>query len=89
MSSCRRCIVHGRVQGVWFRDTTRRKAEQLGLNGHAINLPDGTVEVVVHGNGDAVTALCEWLWRGSPHSRVTQVDCQACEPSGHPGFEIG
>jgi acylphosphatase len=42
--------VHGRVQGVWFRDSTRREAERLGVQGHAINRPDGTVEVLAYGS---------------------------------------
>ena len=89
MSSCRRCIVHGRVQGVWYRDTTRRRAQELGLGGHARNLPDGTVEVVVQGEADAVESLCQWLWQGSPASEVTRVDCNTCEASATSGFEIG
>ncbi len=76
---CKQCIVSGRVQGVWYRDTTRRKARELGLKGHAINLPDSTVQVVVCGEPEAVGALCDWLWEGSPMSKVTGVSCVQIE----------
>ncbi len=73
---CVRCIVRGRVQGVWFRETTRQKAESLGVTGSAVNLPDGTVEVVACGAPQAVEALQAWLWEGSPLSRVEAVECE-------------
>ncbi|WP_457668127.1 acylphosphatase [Thiolapillus sp.] len=87
---CMRCIVTGRVQGVWFRETTRRKAQELALSGSALNLPDGTVEVIACGQETAVKALQDWLWTGSPLSRVDQVLCK--ELPGHtpsPGFHTG
>ena len=52
-SPARRYTVHGRVQGVFFRDSTRRQAERLGVSGHAINRPDGTVEVLAAGSASA------------------------------------
>ncbi len=86
---CRRCIVSGRVQGVWYRDTTRRKALELGLAGHAVNLPDGSVEVLACGPEEAVAALAEWLWEGSPQSSVSAVTCEEAGVRPPSGFRIG
>lgn len=72
--------VYGRVQGVWFRDSTRREAEQLNITGHAINLPDGNVEVLAWGPPQALRALEEWLNTGPPLAKVTKV--VASEPDG-------
>lgn len=71
---CRRVRVHGRVQGVWFRDHTRRAAQELGIAGWVRNLPDGTVEAEFHGPATAVAAMVAWCHRGSPHSRVERVE---------------
>jgi len=65
--------VHGRVQGVWFRDSTRREAERLEISGHAINLPDGNVEVLACGTPEALAELEAWLHSGPPLAQVTQV----------------
>lgn len=86
---CRRCLVSGRVQGVWYRDTTRRKARELGLSGIARNLADGRVEVIVQGPEGSVTALCEWLWVGPSMARVDDVRCQAASATPMQGFTIG
>jgi acylphosphatase len=72
------------VQGVFFRASTRQRAKELGVTGHARNLADGRVEVVACGEPAAVLALCEWLWQGSPASQVTSVQVEALE-SGAPG----
>jgi acylphosphatase len=76
----RRCLVAGRVQGVFFRAITRQTALQLGVTGYARNLPDGSVEVLACGGADEVQRLCEWLWQGSPASHVTSVDVEVVEP---------
>ena len=73
----RRCHVSGRVQGVFFRASTRDRARELGVTGYARNLPDGRVEVLACGKPDAVEALCRWLWQGSPSSQVTAVNVSA------------
>ena len=75
----RRCLVSGRVQGVFYRASTRARAEVLGVTGHARNLPDGRVEVLACGEPAAVTALCEWLWRGSPASSVRDVQVETVD----------
>lgn len=82
-------IVHGLVQGVFFREYTRRQAEQLGLSGWVRNLPDRTVEAVFEGEADAVESMVRWLYSGSPQSNVTGVDVRDEEPSAEPrGFTI-
>ncbi len=68
-----RLIIEGRVQGVWFRDSTRRVANSLGVRGWVRNLPDGNVEVVAEGPEEQVRQLVEWSHKGPPHARVTNV----------------
>lgn len=76
MTICKQCFVSGRVQGVFYRDTTRQQAEELQLVGYAKNLTDGRVEVVMCGSETNVDKLCEWLWTGSEYSSVSNVHCQ-------------
>ena len=68
-----RFLVDGRVQGVFFRASTREKALALGLTGHARNLDDGRVEVLASGDSDAIDVLEAWLQQGPPAARVEQV----------------
>jgi len=72
----RRCIVSGRVQGVFYRASTRQRAQALGVTGHARNLADGRVEILACGAPEAVTALCEWLWQGPPAASVMAVEIE-------------
>ena len=88
-SSARRFTVHGRVQGVFFRDSTRREAQRLGISGHAINLPDGTVEVLAAGPMEALAELERWLHEGPPMSRVTRVDAVPSDGDVPQGFRTG
>ena len=81
--------VHGRVQGVWFRDSTRREARRLDIRGHAINLPDGKVEVLAVGEAEALAELERWLHVGPPVARVTRVDVEVVEATDLSGFGIG
>ena len=69
----RRFRVTGKVQGVFFRHSTRLEAERLVLSGYARNLPDGSVEVAVRGAPDAVEQLYQWLHRGPRSARVAAV----------------
>ena len=85
----RRAVVTGLVQGVFFRDGTRREATSRGLAGSARNLPDGTVEVVVEGPADDVAGLLGWLRRGTPHARVDDVTVEDEPPQGLVGFRVG
>ena len=81
MTTARRFLIRGRVQGVYFRDSTRRVAERLGLAGHAINLPNGDVEVVGHGDAASLDELERWLGEGPPLARVDEV---VAEPLAEP-----
>jgi len=72
----RRCYVSGRVQGVFFRASTRKEATALGLAGYASNLPDGRVEVLIVGEPGAVKALIDWLAKGPPAARVASIEVQ-------------
>ena len=72
--SCRRFLISGRVQGVWYRAATRERALALGLSGIARNLPDGRVEIIACGKDDTIEALRVWLWQGPPHAEVSVVE---------------
>lgn len=89
MTVARRFVVKGRVQGVFFRDSTRRVAQSLGLTGHAINLPNGDVEVLAVGSTDAIAKLEAWLHEGPPLSRVSSVDGSDVETPPPSGFRTG
>ncbi len=68
-----RVVVYGLVQGVFFRQSTRRQAEALGVAGWVRNLPDGSVEAVFEGDAAAVGRLVEWCRRGPPGAEVEDV----------------
>lgn len=75
MSNARAHVyVSGRVQGVFFRDTTQRKASAHGLSGWVRNLPDGRVEAIFEGNEKAVHQMVSWVRSGPPNAYVTDVD---------------
>lgn len=74
-----RFLVSGRVQGVFFRASTRAQAERLGLSGYARNLPDGRVEVLAQGAPQALAALERWLWQGPPAAEVEAVEREPAE----------
>lgn len=85
-----RFLVSRRVQGVFFRASTREKALALGLRGQAVNLPDGRVEVVVAGADDAVEALAGWLEVGPRMARVVGVEREeGVEADLGEGFRTG
>ena len=65
--------IRGKVQGVFFRASTRTEAQRLGLRGHARNLADGSVEVLAVGDDAAIAALERWLQHGPAHARVDEV----------------
>jgi acylphosphatase len=71
---CKKCLVGGRVQGVFYRATAARRAQELRLRGYARNLPDGRVEVLACGDAQALSAFVSWLWVGSSASKVTSVE---------------
>lgn len=76
MRRCYRCLVSGRVQGVFFRASTRRMAEEFQVGGYARNLPDNRVEVLMCGEQASVDALRNWLWTGPSAAQVEDVQCE-------------
>ncbi|MFW6322384.1 MAG: acylphosphatase [Guyparkeria sp.] len=83
-----RVLVSGRVQGVFFRDFTRRTALEHGVRGWVRNLPDGRVEAVLEGEETAVEAVLERLREGPPQARVDTLTSSAETPEGHTGFQV-
>jgi acylphosphatase len=79
MQECRKCLVSGHVQGVFYRAATRQRAQELSLTGYARNLADGRVEILVCGVSGAVDDLCAWLWEGPPSAGVTSVICSTVQ----------
>lgn len=75
----RRLRIHGRVQGVFFRESMRIEAERLGVAGWVCNRRDGTVEAIVHGEANAVETLTRWARRGPADAQVSAVDVEAAE----------
>jgi acylphosphatase len=84
-----RFIVSGKVQGVFFRASAAREAARLGIHGHAINLPDGRVEVLACGPAAAVEDLFRWLHRGPPAARVDAVEREPAPVPAAAGFRTG
>ena len=85
-----RFLVSGRVQGVFFRASTRERALELGLRGHAVNLPDGRVEVLAGGGERAIEALAGWLRHGPPMARVERVERSDADADDvGDGFRVG
>jgi len=89
MTAARRFTIEGRVQGVFFRDSTRRVANSLGITGYAINLSDGNVEVLACGPPAALQELATWLERGPPMARVSHVHAEEAEWQECDGFRTG
>jgi acylphosphatase len=80
METAARFVISGKVQGVFFRASTREQAERLHLRGHARNLADGRVEVLAVGPAGAVDALAHWLGNGPPQARVDAVERVVADP---------
>ena len=85
----RRIVVQGHVQGVFFRETLRRRALAAGVAGYVGNRPDGSVEAVFEGERDSVERLVEFCREGPRGARVDWIDVEKEEPLGQTGFEIG
>ena len=81
-------MVSGRVQGVFFRDTARRRAESAGVAGWVRNTPDGAVEAVFEGDPAAVEQMVEFCRRGPSRAEVTGIEVVDEEPEALSGFEI-
>jgi acylphosphatase len=84
----RRVVVQGHVQGVFFRETTKRRALAAGVAGWVRNRPDGAVEAVFEGEREAVERLVDYVREGPRGARVDWVDVEAEEPEGLDGFDV-
>ncbi len=84
----RRVVIHGRVQGVFFRDTTRRRAADRGVAGWVRNNPDGTVEAVFEGDPDAVESMVRFAHDGPRGAEVERVEVVEEEPEGLSVFAV-
>ena len=83
-----RCVVAGRVQGVYYRGATVEQAQRLQLDGWVKNLADGRVEIVAAGESAAVAALTSWVWQGPPAARVDAVHLEEWTSSVPHGFAV-
>ena len=84
----KRVIVHGRVQGVFFRDTTRRMAQSRGVAGWVRNNPDGSVEAAFEGDAEAVEEMVRFAHDGPRGAQVERVEVVDEEPEGATGFRV-
>ena len=84
----RRAVVHGNVQGVFFRDSARREAEKVGVAGWITNNSDGTVEAVFEGTDDAVEAMLGFCREGPGRADVERIEVSEEEPEGLDGFSV-
>ena len=84
----RRVVAHGRVQGVFFRDTTRRRAQALGVAGWVANRDGGAVEAAFEGDAETVDAMVELCRRGPGRAEVTELEVADEPPEGLRGFEV-
>lgn len=84
----RRVVIRGRVQGVFFRDSVRRRATENGVTGWVRNRPDGAVEAVFEGPPERVDELIAFSKTGPPHALVESVETIDEEPVGEPGFRV-
>lgn len=84
----RHVVVHGRVQGVFFRESTRRRADRAGVAGWITNRSDGAVEGWFEGAEDDVAALVDYARRGPSGAEVQRVDVNDVEPEGLGGFDV-
>ena len=80
--------VTGRVQGVYYRATTRDEATERGVDGWVRNLDDGRVEAVFEGDPDAVEEMVDFCYEGTEMANVSTVDVTEEEPEGLDGFEV-
>ena len=80
--------VRGRVQGVWFRASTRDEARRLGISGFVCNQPDGSVYLEAEGSEEAMTQLLAWLEHGPPLARVDEIQVNAGDYQSLSGFDI-
>lgn len=85
--STRRLLIHGKVQGVWYRSSAKAEADKLGLNGWVRNLSSGQVEAVVHGEDQAIERFIDWAQQGPPAAQVARIELSAADQPEHDGFQ--
>lgn len=84
----RQILIHGHVQGVFFRQSAQKKALELGVSGLVRNLKDGSVEVIAEGSSEKIKLLIEWCHSGPTRARVDKVDIHECPLKNYTGFII-
>ncbi|WP_423063156.1 acylphosphatase [Candidiatus Paracoxiella cheracis] len=85
---CIHAVVSGKVQGVFFRDSTMKKAQELGLTGWVKNLDDGNVELLACGERDVIMLFTEWLWEGPDRAEVSNVHWEEIPSEDHHNFSV-
>ncbi len=85
--TAKHCIIHGKVQGVFYRDWTVETARSHDLTGWVRNLSDGTVEAHLEGDAQSVARMIEAMEHGPPRAEPTRIEAQDAEPQDHEGFE--
>ena len=88
MMECKRYIVHGKVQGVFYRGSAKRRAKELGVTGWVKNLADGTVEVFACAEPQRLQRFYAWLQQGPPASQVAHVSCEDAPYHEYDRFEV-
>ena len=88
MMSSVHVIISGEVQGVWFRASTKQKAEELGLTGWVRNTPNGCVEAIFEGEEDIVNKMVDWCYNGPPMAKVDNVEVKKQKTVGFKDFSI-
>ncbi|AAO91484.2 acylphosphatase [Coxiella burnetii] len=86
--TCIHVTVSGKVQGVFFRESVRKKAEELQLTGWVKNLSHGDVELVACGERDSIMILTEWLWEGPPQAAVSNVNWEEIVVEDYSDFRV-
>ena len=86
--SCKRCLIDGRVQGVFYRASAYKKALEIGLCGWICNRSDGQVETQIQGEPSQLKQMIDWLWQGSSGSHVISVQCYDEEPISADTFKV-
>ena len=81
-------LVHGRVQGVWFRAGTKERADELGILGWVKNRPEGTVEIHAEGEKSQLENFISWCRKGTPAANVTSLELSPISLQNFKSFEI-
>ena len=84
----RRVVAHGLVQGIWFRESARRRADELGIAGWVRNRADGAVEAELEGPPEDIEVLTDWFRRGPSGAQVERLEVEEAAPTGEAGFSV-